>query len=97
MGWHRIGETRLQDAVPGSQKYVMLKGGQVFEWALVQQLLAIEERGGRFTVDGETITLSPSDAATPEEFATLKARKPDVLRILAYTDRICAEPLDTVG
>lgn len=75
----------------------MVKGGQVFEWALVQQLLAIEERGGRFTVDGETIKLSPPDAASAEELATFKARKPDVLRILAYIDRICAEPLDTVG
>lgn len=90
MGWHHIGETRLQDAVPGSQKYVMVKGGQVFEWALVQQLLAIEDRGGKFKVEGDQIILSPSTAATEDELATLKSRKPDVLRALAYIDQMCA-------
>lgn len=90
MAWHRFGETRLQDVAPGSSKYVMLKGGQVFDWSLIQTLLAIEDRGGKFKVEGDQIILSPSTAATEDELDTLKSRKPDVLRALAYIDQMCA-------
>lgn len=65
-------------------KLVTLRGGISVDWDVVTVLLDIENRGGSFVVEHESIRVLPPGTLSATDRAFLVAHKPEVLRILAY-------------
>ena len=63
---------------------VVLRKGVSVDWDVAQVLMAVEDRGGVFSITDGAIRVQPPGLLTREEKATLMAHKPEVLRILTY-------------
>ena len=65
-------------------RHEVLRGGVSVDWAVVQALIRIEDRGGHFEVTNGAIRVLPQGVLSAEERAFLVTRKPEVLKILNY-------------
>jgi hypothetical protein len=65
--------------------FVTFRGGFVADWAIVQRLLELENRGARFElVEGGRFRVLPASLLTADDVAFLRERRHDARRILEY-------------
>jgi hypothetical protein len=73
----------MQSGTPA--QLVTLRGGFVVDWALVQVLLDLEDRGATFALDGERgPRVSPEAVMTDRDKAVLDGRPAEVRSLIEY-------------
>jgi hypothetical protein len=67
---------------------IPLKNGPAVPAPALKLAWELEERGCRFELEGETLIISPRRLLTDADREAIKAWKPDLVRIIAYVDRL---------
>jgi hypothetical protein len=72
---------------PGSDRYVLLKGGLAVPIEPLRLLWDLEERGYRVCQDGEDLLVHPGRTLTDEDRASIRRWKSHLLALVAYVCR----------
>ena len=65
-------------------RFVTLTGGLIVPLAALQALLALEDRGLRFTLDGDDIVAHPRQLLTDEDRQMIRSWRPHIVALIAY-------------
>ena len=74
------------------RRLVTFRGGFVADWSLVERLIEIEHKGGRFhLLDDGRFAVRPSSILTSTEADYLRAHRDEARQVLEYVERTCSE------